>query len=213
MYYYEHMQRISFIFPVIISFFVLTVAIPSSVFAKDAITAPVENTKTNPDIVISDNTDATVSASPQPVNYELAYPGMLPDNPLYFLKMIRDKIIKLLINDPYKKVEFDVLNSEKRTYAAKFLVEKGKSDLAIDTISKGNNYFAEGITEITKTKKTTRMLPLLDRMRMVLQKNTEVITAMTDKMDEGQKKKVTVELKRIQDMQKTVDQLIESKKG
>ena len=40
------------------------------------------------------------------VKYELPYPGILPDNPLYFLKQIRDWIMERLITDPLKKIEF-----------------------------------------------------------------------------------------------------------
>ena len=57
---------------------------------------------------------------PSPINYPLAYPGILPDNPLYPLKMLRDRIVFFLINDPFKKAEFNLLQADKRLGAGLF---------------------------------------------------------------------------------------------
>ena len=34
--------------------------------------------------------------------YNLPYPGLLPDNRFYLLKMIRDRVVGMLIADPIK---------------------------------------------------------------------------------------------------------------
>src|SRR5436190_18380171 len=81
--------------------------------------------------------DAT---APAEVEYELSYPGVLPDNPLYLIKAARDRMVSFLITDPIKKIEFNLLTSDKRIYASKLLSDKGKFDLAISTLSKSNNY-------------------------------------------------------------------------
>lgn len=49
-----------------------------------------------------ENVISTKSAS---VDYKLTWPGILPDQPLYKLKVLRDKIISKLIFDPIKKIE------------------------------------------------------------------------------------------------------------
>ncbi|PIZ98613.1 MAG: hypothetical protein COX78_02915, partial [Candidatus Levybacteria bacterium CG_4_10_14_0_2_um_filter_35_8] len=71
---------------------------------------------------------AEKTMSPNPAatmdNYELPYPGLLPDHPLYFLKMTRDKIIGFFISDPIKKAEFDILQSDKRLSAGVYLLNK-----------------------------------------------------------------------------------------
>ena len=59
-----------------------------------------------------------MTISPQPsvtvsTDYTMPFPGMLPDNPLYFLKTGRDQLIGLLITDLSKKASFDLLQSEK----------------------------------------------------------------------------------------------------
>lgn len=76
------------------------------------------------------------------VDYSLAWPGILPDNNLYKLKVLRNKIIYKMIIDPVKKVEFDLLMADKTIYASKLLVEKGEITLAKDTALKGENYYS-----------------------------------------------------------------------
>ncbi|MDO8639342.1 MAG: DUF5667 domain-containing protein, partial [bacterium] len=84
--------------------------------------------------------------SPTPkMNYELPYPGLLPDSPIYFLRIIRDKIIDLLIADPLKKSDFYLLQADKRLNAGISLFNKGKFSLALSTISKAENYLEKAL--------------------------------------------------------------------
>ncbi len=43
--------------------------------------------------------------------YALPYPGILPDNVLYNLKVFRDKVFEFLIIDPVKKADFYLLQA------------------------------------------------------------------------------------------------------
>ena len=56
--------------------------------------------------------EATVSSSPK-INYFLAYPGILPDNPLYKLKMVRDRIWEWLTTGRLEKANLFLLYAEK----------------------------------------------------------------------------------------------------
>ena len=47
------------------------------------------------------------------IEYVLPYPGILPTHPLYFLKIVRDRIIELLISDRVNKAEFYILQADK----------------------------------------------------------------------------------------------------
>lgn len=85
------------------------------------------------------------SSSKSEVNYELPYPGLLPDNPLYFLRAVRDRVVSFLIADPKKKAEFNLLQADKRLNAGIYLFDKNKVDLSISTISKAENYFEEAL--------------------------------------------------------------------
>src|SRR5581483_4884765 len=91
----------------------------------------------------------------QEVVYTMPYPGLLPDSPLYPLKAFRDKVVSVLISDPQKQAEFDLLQADKRLGAGIALLKKNKKDykLAESTIDKGENYFGLAIDKTKEAKK------------------------------------------------------------
>ena len=95
---------------------------------------------------------ASKTADNTAVTYDLPYPGILPDNPLYFLKVVRDNLLGFLISDPLKKANYDLLQANKRLVSARGLIDEGKSDLAITTLSKSGNYFDQAIAKATQAK-------------------------------------------------------------
>ena len=114
--------------------------------------------------------------TPKPVDYQLPYPGLLPDSPLYFLKIGRDRIIDFLISDPLKQAEFNLLQSEKRFAAGISLLEKGKQKLSEITISKGENYFAKALQNIETAKSQgINTLSLLEKMYRSVRKQQEIL--------------------------------------
>lgn len=65
-----------------------------------------------------------VNATQEKVVYNLPYPGILPDNPLYFIKAIRDQFLILGTRDNIKKAQLYLLYSDKRFAMAISLVKK-----------------------------------------------------------------------------------------
>lgn len=132
------------------------------------------------------------SATPIHVEYNLPYPGLLPDNPLYYLKAIRDNLLKFFISNPLKKAEFDLLQANKRLVAAQFLLNKNKTDLSITTLSKSGNYFDDAISSIGKAKKQGMQIDsLLTELSKASQKHQEIIR----QMENGKRGEVLLELK------------------
>ena len=84
--------------------------------------------------------------------YILAWPGLLPDHPLYRLKMIRDKVWGFLIRDPLKKSQWCLLMADKRIWAAQLLMEKGRFDLAVSTAAKAEKYLERAIDRAFQAK-------------------------------------------------------------
>lgn len=119
---------------------------------------------------------ATDSASPN-IEYTLPYPGILPDHPLYPLKVLRDRILLLLIIDPLKKAEFSKLLADKRLNMGIFLIDKGKPVLAESTISKGEKYLLQGTEILKKTKVEGAMIPaeITDKFILAAKKHQEII--------------------------------------
>lgn len=115
-------------------------------------------------------------------NYSLPYPGILPDNKLYFTKVIRDKLISFLISDPLKKAEFDLLVADKRLAAGFYLAEKGNFKLAETTISKGENYFHDAINKTREAKKQGMSVTFITtKLSEASKKHKEVLKELQDK--------------------------------
>ncbi len=84
--------------------------------------------------------------------YILAYPGILPDNPLYKLKVLRDKLIPIFISNPQKKIEFYLLQTNKGIAATAALVTKGNVKLAKETALKAEHNYTLLTYEVKKNK-------------------------------------------------------------
>ena len=112
------------------------------------------------------------------VEYALPYPGILPDHPLYFLKNIRDKIMDFLIRDPLKRVEFNLLMSDKRMNMALSLSEKGKDELAEKIASEAEMFYEKAVLEVKKAQEQQRELnsEILDKLEQASLKYQEVIS-------------------------------------
>lgn len=144
------------------------------------------------------------------IDYALPYPGFLPDNRLYFLKMLRDKIVGFLISDPVKKAEFDILTADKRLNASVYLFAKGvnKYDLAETTVSKGVNYLDEALVKIKLAKKQGMSADIiLDRLEISLKKQQEIITGFKNKTTGGLRNSFDKDSGRIASLLKNVEEL------
>jgi hypothetical protein len=145
---------------------------------------------------------ATVSSQ---VNYTLAYPGLLPDSPLYFLKALRDRVVSLLINNAVKQSQFNLLTSDKRINAATMLVAKGKDDLAITTISKSNNYFSEAITATNKAYSQNKNNAwLYGNLKTAIKKHEEVMHDMQKSLSKKHAQEYDNELNRMKNFENIV---------
>lgn len=132
----------------------------------------------------------TPEASPSPkIEYTLPYPGILPDHPLYFLKVFRDRILGFFIKDPVKRIEFNLLMSDKRLNMGIFLMEKGKPALAETTVSKGEKYFLQAVEGIGKAEEQGREVSqdLLNKLKTANLRHEEVILELLEKAPDEQK--------------------------
>ncbi|MBI3070316.1 MAG: hypothetical protein HYY87_03370 [Candidatus Levybacteria bacterium] len=152
---------------------------------------------------------AAISPTPTPIKYELPYPGLLPDSPLYFLKTGRDRIINFLISDPLKKAEFNLLQADKRLQAGVYLFKKqGKERLAESTISKGENYFDQAIAQAQQAQQEGRKVSSLgNRLFLAAQKHQEVLKSLEAKSPKEIKGSITALKEKVANFEKKVDLL------
>lgn len=142
-------------------------------------------------------------------NYELPYPGLLPDSPIYFLRAIRDKTVSFLISDPKKKAEFNLLQADKRLNAGVYLVTKNKIPLALSTISKAQNYFEQAIQKIKEAKSQgMEATEIISRLINSSKKHQEVLKSLAEKFTQNSKASFELQLERASNFEKEVRELM-----
>ncbi len=119
----------------------------------------------------------TVSLTQNKVVYQLPYPGILPDHPLYPIKVIRDSLIVFFIREPIKKSEYYLLLSDKKIAMSLELIQKDKYQLAITTFSKGEKYFLKILPLIKLAKRQGNSAPadFLEKLKTANKKHAELI--------------------------------------
>jgi len=134
---------------------------------------------------------ATIAPSPTPtgaigeakVDYDLFYPGILPDHFLYSLKMARDKIILILTFDSEKKAEKMLLFADKRLGAGRTLIENGKVELGVTTLSKGEKYFESSALEAEKANRGGKDVSILiEKLGRSYLKHQEILKELEPKI-------------------------------
>lgn len=124
-------------------------------------------------------------------DYQLAWPGILPDNPLYKIKVARNKIIAKMIYDPINLVEFDLLMADKTIYASYLIFNKGNVVLAKDTVLKGEDYYSKLVQDYNKALLQNKNIPEeLDRkIDLAVLKHRQIFSDMENKAN-GEDKKI-----------------------
>lgn len=127
------------------------------------------------------------ASSSATIKYDLAYPGMLPDNPLYKLKLLRDRISAALITDPKKKIEFYLLQTDKGILASAILVDKGNIDLAGQTALKAEHFYTLISQEIYKLPNETDDA-FFKKLETAALKHQEVLASLAKRVPNDKQK-------------------------
>lgn len=142
--------------------------------------------------------DAQLTPSPQAatpsdsgsakIDYYLPYPGLLPDHFLYPLKAMRDRIWLFLTLDPVKKGELLLLFADKRLGAGKALIEGGKTELGISTLTKGEKYLEQAINQTESAWKAGKKVDrLAENLTKATLKHEEVLKELLARVTEDNK--------------------------
>jgi hypothetical protein len=137
--------------------------------------------------------ESLVKAPQEKVAYNLPYPGLLPDSPLYLAKIIRDRITDFLTRDNLKRAELYLLYSDKRAAMSLSLAHKGKSQLAIDTFIKGEKYFLKISHLLKLTKKQGGQTPsgFVQTLKLSNAKHKELIEELMKILPQGLNESLT----------------------
>ena len=121
----------------------------------------------------------------QEVDYYLPYPGMLPDNPFYWVKMMRDRMQLWLSPSPLKKAEKLLLYADKRLGAGYSLIDGGKESLGITTLTKGEKYLERAKSSTLKIEGEDGFK---EKLGKATRKHSEVLKMIKTKVGDEEKK-------------------------
>lgn len=143
------------------------------------------------------------------VIYNLPYPGLLPDHPLYFVKIVRDRMQEFITRDNLKKAELYLLLSDKRVAMAQALAKNGKDRNAITTISKAEKYFEKIPRLLVDSKKqgVAASSEFVSRLRLSNAKHKEVIETFLKELPQGNATEVNEILEKNRSIKSRLDRL------
>ena len=121
-----------------------------------------------------------ISVEGKKVEYTLPYTGILPDNPLYNLKGIRDTIWIFLTRDYVKKARILLLISDKKIVMASKLSDNGKWNQAAETAESAEKDTLKIFSLLKKTKQQGATAPeeFIQKLKMSNEKHKEVIESI-----------------------------------
>lgn len=140
---------------------------------------------------------AQTPVNPTPVDYQLPFPGILPDHPLYTLKKIRDWLLFTFNSNPVKKIELNLLFADKKIGMAQNLVEKKQFSLGLDIILESQTDLLKSAQELPDLSENN-LLPvgLPDKIELSTKKHREIINELKSQIpNEYEKGKIKQALK------------------
>ena len=112
-------------------------------------------------------------------DYYLPYPGILPDHPLYWAKMIRDLVQLILATTPLAKAEKELMYADKRLGAGWALIDGGKHALGVSTLTKAEKYLSQAVADAKDSG-------LTESLKKAVVKHEEVLTLLKSKTADEQ---------------------------
>lgn len=115
------------------------------------------------------------------VNYYLPWSGRLPDHPLYWLKMVRDRVQLWLTTNSLAKAEKLLLYADKRLGAGWALIDGNKPSLGVTTLTKAEKYLEQAIIESQKLKDNEGAAGFREKLSLAIKKHREVLEMLAEK--------------------------------
>lgn len=154
-------------------------------------------------------TISQVYAVQEKVVYNLPYPGVLPDSPFYFFKILRDRLTEFATRDNLKKAEFFLLTSDKRVSMAQALAKKGRDKLSAETFMKAEKYFFQIPALLIESKKQGASAPsgFVDMLKLSNAKHHEVGEMLIKDLPAGMNESLLQALKLNEELKMKIEKL------
>lgn len=131
------------------------------------------------------------SSEPSPTSYDLTHPGLLPDHPLYFLKVARDNVMGFFKGEPLDRASFALLQADKHMAASQVMLsQKQNTELAYMSLETSQHYLEESIRQTASAKKEgIGTEELCQKLKQASQKHLAMFGELKQYVSEKDKKK------------------------
>ena len=115
------------------------------------------------------------------IQYDLAFPGILPGNIFYKLKVLRDKIQLIMTTDARKRINLLLHFADKGVLASAMLVDKKNWKLAEETALKAENNMTLLTPEISRLSDPVDQV-LLEKLQTASLKHQEIFISLKERV-------------------------------
>lgn len=136
------------------------------------------------------------------MDYQLPYPGLLPDNPLYLIKSLRNSVLLLVTTDDLEKAKIMLNLSDKRMAMAKPLADKGKLSMSVESVIEAEELFERMLPVVAKIEDQNKRSEFLIEIKKANLKHREEIETLMKEIPQGE----------IEELQKLIEKNIEIEK-
>ncbi|MFW5704158.1 MAG: DUF5667 domain-containing protein [Patescibacteria group bacterium] len=121
------------------------------------------------------------------VEYQLPYPGILVDNPLYFVKSIRNRLLIMFASSSLDKAQEYLNQSNKKLAMAEPLREKGKIKRTVGVVEDANDLFQKAVEQYKMIEDRPEEKPaLLEELKIANRKHRQVIEDLLKNIPQGE---------------------------
>ncbi len=141
--------------------------------------------------------DFKLAPSPSPgticdfieVDYALPYPeGVGPDNPLWSLRVLRDKLWLAVTANPLKKSNISLFLADQRLAFGKKLIDQGKVELGVSVLAKAERYLQNSYDLMALSRQKGEDVALLaEKMSLASLKHRQVLETISLQVPEDAK--------------------------
>jgi hypothetical protein len=134
-------------------------------------------------VIAADMSGLSPTSTPS-LEYQLPYPGLLPDHPLYIVKRLRDRILLLTARTSERRVTLELLFADKHLSMGQILWERGDVSLAVTTIEEGELYLLRAVSDLIALEKKESIPPgFADKLELAGRKHADIITRLIASAD------------------------------
>ena len=124
------------------------------------------------------------------LDYELPYPGLLPDSPLYAIKSIRDSLVMLVTQGDLEKAKIYLELSDKEIAMADPLAKKGKIKLAVKMITESQESFTKVVSHVEKAEASKEKTDFISEIKKANLKHREAMETLMKDIPQGEMEEI-----------------------